>query len=154
MITLIVECTIRNNDACWVTVTLRFVIFLLLRPYHNQRKLTRRLPYFIFFYNFLCISRHIFISLIISWLWALHIIDFVSGVMSVRIYRRTLLLFFLMNYPSTSHNIKSSLSFSDDLSVLMLFQTDVFIFEIFLCRFITFVDWFWVNIVIEAFGSE
>lgn len=152
MITLIVERTIRYDDARWIS--LRFRISLLLRANHDQRELACRLPYFIFLYNFLCICRHIFGSLIISWLGTLHIVDFVSGVMSIRIDGWVLLLFLLMYDPSASHNIKTSLCFSNDFSILMLLETDVFLLEVLLCRLIALIDRFWMDIVIESFWSE
>jgi hypothetical protein len=152
MITLIVECTIRNDYTGWIT--LRFLIFLLLRADHDQRQLASWLPNFIFFYNLLSICRHILVSLVITWFGTLHVVDFVSRVVSIGIDGRILFFLLLVNDPSACHDIEASLSFGNDFSVLMLLKADIFFFEVLLCRFIAFIDWLGVYIVIESFGGE
>jgi len=138
MITLIVECTISNYDTGWIT--LRFLISLLLRANHDQRKLTSRLPHFIFLYYFLCICRHILGSLVITRFGTLHVVDFVSRVVSIWIDGRILFLLLLVNNSSTCHYVETGLSFGDDFSVLMFLKTDILLFEVLLCGFITFIN--------------
>lgn len=138
MIAFIIECTVSYNDV-W-RISFRFLASLLLRANHNQRKLACRLKHLIFLHDFLCVSRHVFRSGIVSGFWTFYIIYFVSRIMSsLKSMRASFLLLFL-DYASSSHYIKSCLSFCDNLPVLMFLKADILLLQHFLSRLGTFID--------------
>lgn len=121
-----------------------FLSSLLLRTNHYQRKLTCWLPHLIFFRYLLSIQGYIFSSLMIPWFRTiLSIINLIFGIVRTWI---EMFFFFFLNNSSSSQDVKSSLCFCDQLSVLMLLKTNIFLLYVLLVCFI-FVYWLWVHVV-------
>ena len=138
MVTLIIEGAVSNDNVGWVPLGL--FPLLLLRTKHDQRQLAIRLPDFIFLHNLLCVGRHLFCPLVVPGFGTLYVIDLVFGIVRIGVGRRTLFLLFFMNDAATSHDIEASLVLSDDLTILMFLEADIFLFEVFLGWFIALID--------------
>ena len=151
MIALIVECAVRDDDICWVRVGFRFLSSLLLRANHYQGELAGRLPNFIFFSYLFSVDRHILVSLIVSWLWTVFGVIVVNLVLRVMSTWIGIFFFFLLNNSSSSQDIETCLGLCDEFPVLMLLETDIFLFGMFLVGLVL-VDWFRMH-VIESFGT-
>ena len=153
MIALVVKGAVRDDDVGWMmTVTLRFLPRLLLRPDHDEWKLACWLPYFVLFGDLLGVQGYIFVPLMVPRLRTVFgIVNLVLCVVSARI-RGRYLLFSFVNHTSPSQNVEPSLSFSDQLSILMLLKTNVLLLDMFLIGLVL-IDRFRVDVV-ESFGAE
>ncbi len=96
------------------------------------------IPHFlILFMNLLC-TYNISSFLLLLGFRTFHVVDFISI-----IFWCLFLLFLFMNYCAT-HDIESSLCFCNNLSILVLLQTNMFIFKF---AHFTFIYGFWVQLV-------
>lgn len=136
MVALVIESAVGDYDVGGMGFGL--LAFLLLRPHHNQGKLSGGLPY-IFFLQYLFSVGWVGLgALVVAGVGTLFVVDFVAGVMcSVGV---GLLLFLLMDDACSSHNIEAGLRFGDDFSVLVFLKTDIFVLEILLSGFVALVD--------------
>ena len=117
MIAFIVECAVGDYNIS--RMSFWFISSLLLWANHNEGKLACRLPNLIFFCDFLSVSWHVFCSLVVSRFGTFYVVYFISIVLSTWINGRVVFFLFLLNDSSTRKDVKSSLSFSDDLSILV-----------------------------------
>jgi len=65
-----------------------------------------------------------------------------------------LFLLLLLDDAASSHDVEASLGFGDDLPVLVLFETDVFLLEVLLHGLVAFVDRLGLHVVVEALGVD
>lgn len=138
MITAIVESTIGYYYVCRTVIFICFFSLCLLRTNHYERQLSCWLPYLIFLSYLLSVCWQISGSLIAAALgcfsmlifWILSMIYFVARILCSSLF------FFSFMHSSTSHNIKSCLCFGNYLSILMFFETNIFLFELLLSRLI------------------
>ena len=149
MITSIIKSAVGDKDIGWSSLLLTST---LLRTDHYQGKLSCWLPNLILLSYFLSIGGQIAISLVILGFRLLDIVNLVSIVMGTTI-DIAVSLFLLLSNGSIRHDIKASLSLRDELSILMLFKTQILLFDLFLSRLMTFIHRFRMN-PIESLGRQ
>ena len=137
MIALVVEGAVGDDDVGWgVRGCLGFLAALLLRPDHDQGKLTGRLPHFAFLRDLLGIDRDVLGPLVVPRLGTLAVIvHLILGVLSTRVVMGRLFLL-LMHHPPSSHDVESSLCLGDQFTILMLFKADVLLLGMFCVSFV------------------
>lgn len=149
MIALVVEGAVGDDDVGGCSLLL---CLALLRANHDQRQLPCRLPDLLLLDNLFSVGGAVFGALVVSGLRLLYIVDFVAVVVRAAVH--VFVLVFAFCDGPTREDVEAGLGLGDQVAVLVLLETHVLLFYLFLGGFVALVDRLGVDSAIEALRGQ
>lgn len=135
MVALVVEGAVGDEDVGGRSLLLRLA---LLRANHDQGQLSRRLPDLLLLDDLFGVRWAVFGTLVVSGLRLLYVVDLVAVVVRAAVHVLVLVLA-LCDGP-TREDVEASLGLGDQVAVLVLLETHVLLFYLFLGGLVALVD--------------
>ena len=135
VVAAVVEGAVGDEDVCGASL---LVAPALLRAQHYQRQLTSRLPDLLLLSDLFSVGGTVSSALVVPAFGLLDIIDLVAVVVGGAV--DVVVLFLPLHYGSTPQYVEACLGFGHEVAVLVLFETDVLLLELFLGGLMALVD--------------
>lgn len=135
MVALVVEGAVGDEDVGGRSLLL---CLALLRANHDQGQLSRRLPDLLLLDDLFGVRWAVFGTLVVSGLRLLYVVDLVAVVVRAAVHVLVLVLA-LCDGP-TREDVEASLGLGDQVAVLVLLETHVLLFYLFLGGLVALVD--------------
>lgn len=149
MVALVVEGAVGDEDVCGRSLLLRLA---LLRANHDQGQLSCRLPDLLLLDDLFGVCGAVFGALVVAGLRLLYVVDLVAVVVRAAVHVLVLVLA-LCDGP-TREDVEASLGLGYQVAVLVLLETHILLFYLFLGGLVALVDRLGVHSTIESLRGQ